>query len=82
MITLTGSTDAGQWQVSRDGQPVGTWHRTEHGAALDDTAGNLVVVVSNVAGAAVVVASSGARRAHYAGIAREVLAGACELVDE
>lgn len=78
MIILTGSRDAGQWQVTSDGAPIGTWHRTENGAALDDTAGERVVVVTNV-GASAIVAGCGAERGQWSDIAHKVLAGQCEI---
>lgn len=79
-ITLTGSSDAGQWQVTRDGQAVGTWHRLEHGAALDDLTGERVAVVSNVGDGTAIVAGCGADRGDWSHITHLVLSGQCEII--
>jgi hypothetical protein len=81
-IQLTAIAGAGgTWQVVSDGQAVGTWQRTEHGAVLDDPGGTRLATITAVGGGSpcAVVAGEGAQAGRWSDLAHKILAGYCEI---
>lgn len=69
----------GSWDVTAFGMPVGRWRRTEHGAVLDDTSGERVVVVTAIGEGTAAVAGCGAHAGAWSDLAHKVLGGKCEI---